>query len=129
MSNTQVIAGESSVDQRRAEKTAAWCDRIREWDWVPVTEAIDAEIARSRKYYASMAPHNQAKEYEANFQLGGASKLMQRQRRDYSPPEWWVEEYCFNAALRQVAAEHGLTIIEYTDGSLGAQKKVPASTD
>src|SRR5689334_3785542 len=51
-SNTQMsVATEKkpSVDERREQEIASWLEKIREWDWLPVIEAIEVDLERGKK--------------------------------------------------------------------------------
>jgi hypothetical protein len=78
---------------RRQEMIQGWRQLIAEWDFFPIQERL---------------------KNEPDTKLGNRRALMEAA---YPQPDWfrelsaaqiWVEEYCFEEAMRQVLSEYGI---------------------
>lgn len=99
--STDVSPSSTSDEDRKAarrdEMTRIWCERLREWDWFPVSDRLKNGGA-------------------SDYKLGSRRVLMEVNLdadwlRNSSGPERWLEEYCFEAALELVTKEQGLALV------------------
>lgn len=92
------LSPEEEKARLREERIAFWRKEVARWDWFPVLERL------------RQSPPNIL---DPSFKLGARRALMNRDPawlRSLSPPEVWLDEYCFDEAVRQVAADMGLEL-------------------
>lgn len=77
----------------REQKTAFWRELLEAWDWMPVVERVKAD---------------------GKFKMGARRWLMASTEETWvqalSAANTWVEEYCFDQAMRQVLSDRGLCL-------------------
>lgn len=120
MNAQNTLTHEDKWAQKRQDSIQDWRKRIAEWDWFVIKERCKVTPGN---------PEYLIKPCAFPYKLGTRAALMNRDYRGWLPDCRRRDEYCFERALAEVAAQHGLTV-EYNDehssGAIYARRYLPA---